>query len=167
MSSNRSLQLVAMLLLGGWAAMTSLIGIVDVAGSFRNWQVLHDQAHFGPSLPFFFDGAVFVLWIMSWNLLLPALVVGVIQTARVHRQVWTPLAYAAVVITGPVAAVFFNDLRNGGDGPGFDAGLVSWDTLGGLGFCAIAAATMLTAWQLLRNVGTVDPVPHPVPAARY
>lgn len=155
-SSNRTMRLVTLLLLGGWASLTALIGLLDVANGVRNWQVFHDPDSGGHHLPFFFDAGFFILWILSCNLLIPALVLGVIQTARVHRQAWTPLAFAAVVITGPIAAFAFNELRNGGDDPGLEDHLFSWVTLGGFGFCVIAAATMAAAWVLLRNVGTVD-----------
>ena len=135
--------------------------MLDVVNAYDNWRSFRSQDPSPVHLSFLFDGSMFMLWIFSWNLILPTLVLGVIQTARVHRQPWTPLAFAAVVLTGPILSVAFNSWRNGGDGPAFDAHLLSWDVLGGLGFPVIAGVTVAAAWLLLRNVGTVDPAPAP------
>jgi len=154
-STNRTMRLVALLLLGGWAGVTVLIGLMDVVNGYENWRSFHTSTD---GFPRFFQlgPSAFLLWIASWNLILPALVLGIIQTARVHRQAWTPMAFAAVAITGPIISVVFNQVRNGGDDLRIPDHLVSWDVLGGLGFVGIAAVTMLAAWVLLRNVGTAD-----------
>ncbi|RNL80829.1 hypothetical protein [Nocardioides marmorisolisilvae] len=159
-SSNRSMRLVSLLLLGGWAGTTALIGVFDILNAYRNWHSFHAGSSSSLHFSFLLDGSLFLLWIASWNLILPALVLGVIQTARVHRQPWTPLAYAAVVVTGPILSVAYNNWRNTRDADEmFDRHFLSWGSLGGLGFTAIAGVTMAAAWFLLRDVGTVDEAP--------
>jgi hypothetical protein len=154
---DHTLALATFLLLAVWGFMTFTYGALDLVGSVRNWWSFQ---HAGAAVPFPGDrmmGLDIVLmlgWVLSLNFVPVALVLGIVQIARVHRSEWRCLAFAAVVLSGVAGAIGFNQLRNSDD-PGLAMSLWSWDVLGALGYSTIVGIVLALSWLLMR------PTPRP------
>lgn len=146
--------MLAFLGLGGWALLTALMGISSVVDGIREVGYVTSPHPTQDPEPILFpdpwltlSSYMFVLWLLSFNVVPVAAVLGIIDIA-LERRAWIPCtAFAVVTLGAPVTAVVI--LLT--DDPYF--GETSYlNAVGpGLAMTAVAVLGMLAAWWLLRG----------------
>jgi hypothetical protein len=160
---SRALAVLALVGLGCWAALTVVIGVGDMVNGVRNVSFLTaPPGTLTESDVMRGDAAntlsvtLFVFWILSLNLVLVATVLGVADLVLVRRSWRRSVAFAAVAVAGPVAALVVNQVANR-DGD-FASTSYLEAIVPGLALVVVALAALVVAWRLLYGAGT-DAVP--------
>jgi hypothetical protein len=142
---------VSLVLVATWAAVTSAYGAFDLLNSVDQalrWRDPND----GIPLPFGLGLLLMIGWILSLNVLLPAIVLGIVDIAlgkaSVRSRVTRSVAYAVLVSAPAAALMVFSQLRNEADP--IPLRLWSFQVFGGVVFPVAAWAVVIAAWMLLR-----------------
>lgn len=142
---------VSLVLITTWAAVTSAYGVFDLLNSVDQALRWRDP-NGGIPLPFGLGLLLMIGWILSLNLLLPAIVLGIVEIALgrgpVRGRVTQSVAYAMLVSAPPAALMVFSQLRNETDQ--IPSRVWSLDVFGAVAFPVAAWAVVIAAWMLLR-----------------
>ena len=157
---SRALAVLALIGLGGWAALTLVVGVGDVVNGVRNVSVLTSPPETFTESDVMIGGtamalslSLFVFWILSLNVVLVAAALGVVDLAAVRKNWRRSVAFAAVAIGGPLAALVVNQIGNGDEDLYASTSYLP-AVLPGLALVVVALVTIVMAWRLLFRPGS-------------
>lgn len=152
---SRALSVLALLGLAGWAVLTLVIGIATVVNGVRNVSsylspstTVTDSEMLRVSASVALSLSLFVLWILYLNVVLVAVVLGVVGIATVQRSWRRAVAFVVVAVAGPVGALVVSQVGNGDDEV-FPTTSYLEAAAPGVALIVIALGTVAAAWWLL------------------
>jgi hypothetical protein len=142
---------VSLVLIATWAAVTSAYGVFDLLNSLDQALRWRDP-NGGISLPFGLGLLLMIGWVLSLNVLLPAIVLGIVEIAlgraSVRGRVTRSVAFAVLVSAPAAVLMVVSQLRNESDD--LPSRVWSFDVFGAAVFPVAAWAVVIAAWMLLR-----------------
>jgi hypothetical protein len=152
---SRALSMLALLGLGCWAVLTLVMGVGDAVNGVRDVRLFTappgslDAGDLSSGHGMFvFSVTVGLLWLLSLNVVLVAVVMGVVELAVTHRTWRRAVAFAVAAVAGPVLALVVSQVANGDDEVVPTTSYLE-AVAPGIALVAIALVTLAAAWWLL------------------